>query len=60
MIKKQINIPIHFSADSVFQIIEMYFEGRYKTTIQSNSKLHIKRLNKFQPNGRETIQKQLI
>lgn len=59
MIRNQIHKPENLSADSVFQIIEIYFTGQYKTTRQSDSKLKIKRLYKYQSNGWETIQRQL-
>jgi len=59
MIRKLINKPENLSADSVFQIIEIYFTGQYKTIRQSDSKLKIKRLYKYQSNGWETIQRQL-
>ena len=60
MIKKQIHKPEGLSADSIFQIIEIYFSGRYKTTRQSNSILKVKRLYKYQTSfGWSNITKQL-
>lgn len=59
MIKKQIPIPKDLSVDSIFSIIEMYFAGRYKTTRNSESRIDIKRLYKYQSNGREMIYKQM-
>jgi hypothetical protein len=59
MIKKQIPIPKDLSADSIFSIIEMYFAGRYKTTRNSKLRLDIKRLYKYQSNGREMIYKKI-
>jgi hypothetical protein len=59
MIRKQIHKPENLSADSVFQIIEIYLTGQYKTIRQSDSKLKIKRLYNYQSNGWETIQRQL-
>ena len=59
MIKKLIPKPKDLSADSIFSIIEMYFAGRYKTTRNSDSRIDIKRLYKYQSNGREVFYKQM-
>lgn len=48
MIKKQIDISSDLSSDAVFQIIEMYFAGYYKTKRHTDSILKIKRLYTFQ------------
>lgn len=60
MIKKHIHKPEGLSNDSVFQIIEIYFAGRFKTIRQSDSILRVKRLYKYQTSfGRSNITKQL-
>ncbi len=59
MIKEQINKPNNLSVDSIFQIIEIYFADRYKTTEKSDSKLRIKKIYTFQSSGWEIILKQL-
>lgn len=48
MIKKRIDIPTDLSTETVFQIIEMYFEGRYKPKRHTDSILKVKRLYKYQ------------
>jgi len=60
MIKKQIQISSDLSADSTFQIIDIYFASRYKTTRQSDSALKVKRLYTYPSSfGWNKIMKQL-
>ncbi len=59
MIRKQIHKPGNLSNETILQIIEAQLNGRYKTSRESDSKLNIKRLYKYESNGWETITKQL-
>jgi hypothetical protein len=59
MIIKSKKIKTNLSSDSIFKIIELYFDKQYKITRLSDKKLKIKKLYKYQSNGWETILKQL-
>ncbi|MCU4166671.1 hypothetical protein [Carboxylicivirga caseinilyticus] len=59
MIKNKIYKPDNLTSDSIIQIIEIYFSGRYKTMRQTDTKIRIKRLYKFKSNGWEVIYKQM-
>lgn len=60
MIKNQIRKPADLSNESVFSIVEMHFAGYYKSLRISESKLNIRRLNKYHTaNSREVAHKQM-
>jgi hypothetical protein len=54
MISKQINKPKHLSNDEIFEIIEFFFVGRFKTTRKSVSRLEIRRLYNYPSYGWNT------